>query len=173
MTHVLAAEGGYQTFYLHGGEWLILLASVATALLALGVGFFLMRGVLAADEGTEKMKEIAKAIQEGAMAYLKRQFKTIGVILIPLAIIVFLTSTKVKTDNLAHVPGHVALTYVQSGLFRTAAFILGCFLSGLTGFIGMSLAVRGNVRTAAAAKKGCPVSKALSATPITLSAKLL
>jgi K(+)-stimulated pyrophosphate-energized sodium pump len=155
MTHVvLAAEGGYQTFYLHGGEWLILLASVATALLALAVGFFLMRGVLAEDEGTEKMKEIAKAIQEGAMAYLKRQFKTIGVILIPLAIIVFLTSTKVKTDSLAHVPGHVALSYVQSGLFRTGAFVLGCFLSGLTGFIGMSLAVRGNVRTAAAAKRG-------------------
>jgi K(+)-stimulated pyrophosphate-energized sodium pump len=150
----LAAEGGYQTFYLHGGEWLILLASVATALLALGVGFFLMRGVLAADEGTDKMKEIAKAIQEGAMAYLKRQFKTIGVILVPLAVIVFVTSTKVKTDSLAHVPGHVALSYAQSGLFRTGAFILGCFLSGLTGFIGMSLAVRGNVRTAAAAKKG-------------------
>ncbi|MCU1465295.1 MAG: V-type H(+)-translocating pyrophosphatase [Actinomycetia bacterium] len=155
MTHaVLAAEGGYQTFYLHGGEWLILLASVATALLALAVGFFLMRGVLAADEGTEKMKEIAKAIQEGAMAYLKRQFKTIGVILIPLAIIVFVTSTKVKTDNLALHPGTVALSYAQSGLFRTGAFVLGCFLSGLTGFIGMSLAVRGNVRTAAAAKRG-------------------
>jgi K(+)-stimulated pyrophosphate-energized sodium pump len=154
MTHVLAAEGGYQTFYLHGGEWLILLASVATALLALLVGFFLMRGVLAADEGTEKMKEIAKAIQEGAMAYLRRQFKTIAVILVPLAIIVFLTSTKVKTDSLAHAPGHVALTYAQSGLFRTGAFVLGCFLSGLTGFIGMSLAVRGNVRTAAAAKRG-------------------
>ena len=101
MTHVLAAEGGYQTFYLHGGEWLILLASVATALLALLVGLFLMRGVLAADEGTEKMKEIAKAIQEGAMAYLKRQFRTIAVILVPLAIIVFLTSTKVKTDSLS------------------------------------------------------------------------
>jgi K(+)-stimulated pyrophosphate-energized sodium pump len=154
MTHVLAAEGGYQTFYLHGGEWLILLASVATALLALLVGFFLMRGVLAADEGTEKMKEIAKAIQEGAMAYLRRQFKTIAVILVPLAIIVFLTSTKVKTDSLAVHPGHVALTYAQSGLFRTGAFVLGCFLSGLTGFIGMSLAVRGNVRTAAAAKRG-------------------
>jgi K(+)-stimulated pyrophosphate-energized sodium pump len=113
-----------------------------------------MRGVLAADEGTEKMKEIAKAIQEGAMAYLRRQFKTIAVILVPLAIIVFLTSTKVKTDSLAHAPGHVALTYAQSGLFRTGAFVLGCFLSGLTGFIGMSLAVRGNVRTAAAAKRG-------------------
>src|SRR5438105_10001675 len=139
MTYLQAAEGGYQTFYLHGGEWLILLASVATALLALFVGFFLMRGVLAADEGTEKMKEIAKAIQEGAMAYLKRQFKTIGLILIPLAIIVFLTSTAVKK-----VDGSVALSFAQSGSFRTIAFVLGCFLSGLTGFIGMSLAVRGN-----------------------------
>ena len=54
-----------------------------------------MRGVLAADEGTPTMIEIAKAIQEGAMAYLKRQFKTIAVILIPLAIVVFVTSTEV------------------------------------------------------------------------------
>src|SRR5512147_390908 len=95
MTHVLAAEGGYQEFTLHGGEWTILIASALTALLAIAVGFFLMRGVLAQDEGTDKMKEIAKAIQEGAMAYLRRQFKTIGVILVPLAVIVFLTSTKV------------------------------------------------------------------------------
>ena len=154
MTHIQAAEGGYQTFYLHGGEWAILLGSVATALFALTVGFFLMRGVLAQDEGTEKMKEIADAIQEGAMAYLRRQFKTILVILVPLAVIVFLTSTKVKTDGLNNVPSHLALSYVKSGLFRTGAFILGCFMSGLTGFIGMSLAVRGNVRTAAAAKRG-------------------
>src|SRR5438105_14883239 len=94
MTHVLAAEGGYQTFYLHGGEWTILLASVATALLAILVGFFLMRGVLAADEGTEQMKEIARAIQEGAMAYLRGQFKTLAVILVPLASFVFLSSHK-------------------------------------------------------------------------------
>jgi K(+)-stimulated pyrophosphate-energized sodium pump len=154
MTHIQAAEGGYQTFYLHGGEWAILVGSVATALLALAVGFLLMRGVLAQDEGTDKMKEIAKAIQEGAMAYLRRQFKTILVILVPLAVIVFLTSTKVKTDGLNNVPSHLALSYVKSGLFRTGAFILGCFMSGLTGFIGMSLAVRGNVRTAAAAKRG-------------------
>ena len=88
MTHVLATEGGYQEFTLHGGEWAILIASAVTALLAIAVGFFLMRGVLAQDEGTDKMKEIAKAIQEGAMAYLKRQFKTIAVILIPLGIVV-------------------------------------------------------------------------------------
>ena len=54
-----------------------------------------MRGVLAADQGTPTMIEIATAIQEGAMAYLRRQFKTIAVILIPLAIVVFVTSTEV------------------------------------------------------------------------------
>src|SRR5438552_111453 len=149
MTHLLASEGGYQTFHLHGGEWLILIGSALTALLAVLVGFVLMRRVLAEDEGTPKMKEIAKAIQEGAMAYLKRQFRTIALILVPLAVIVFLTSTKVKNDH-----GGVALSFPQSGGFRTAAFVLGCVMSGLTGFIGMSLAVRGNVRTAAAAKSG-------------------
>ncbi|HEV7536242.1 MAG TPA: sodium/proton-translocating pyrophosphatase, partial [Acidimicrobiia bacterium] len=50
--------------------------------------------------------------------------------------------------------GSSGLTFAQSGLFRTLAFIAGCLMSGLTGFIGMSLAVRGNVRTAAAAKSG-------------------
>jgi len=149
MTHVLAAEGGYQQFHLAGGEWLILIGSALTALLAIGVGFFLMRRVLAEDQGTPKMQEIAKAIQEGAMAYLKRQFKTIAVILVPLAIVVFLTSTAVKRAD-----GGVALSFAASGGFRTGAFVLGCFLSGLTGFIGMSLAVRGNVRTAAAARSG-------------------
>jgi K(+)-stimulated pyrophosphate-energized sodium pump len=149
MLDVLAAEGGYQTFHLQGGEWAWLFFSAVTALLAIAVGFGLMRGVLAADQGTPKMIEIATAIQEGAMAYLKRQFKTIAVILVPLAIIVFLTSTKVVKPD-----GAEALSFVQSGIFRTVAFIAGCLMSGLTGFIGMGLAVRGNVRTAAAAKTG-------------------
>src|SRR5882672_6642937 len=91
----LAAEGGYQVFTLDGAAWFWLIFSACTALLALAVGFYLMRGVLAADSGTPAMIEIADAIQEGAMAYLKRQFKTIAVILIPLAIIVFATATEV------------------------------------------------------------------------------
>ncbi len=149
MTHVLAAEGGYQSFRLHGGDWVILVGSILTAVLAIGVGFLLMRGVLAQDEGTPTMKEIAKAIQEGAMAYLRRQFRTIGFIVVPVAVIVFLTSTAVKKET-----GATALSFAASGGFRTAAFLLGCLMSGLTGFIGMSLAVRGNVRTAAAARDG-------------------
>jgi len=146
---VLAAEGGYQAFELGGEEWFWLLFSAGTALLAILVGFSLMRGVLAADQGTPKMIEIATAIQEGASAYLRRQFKTIGIILVPLAVIVFATSTEVLKPD-----GEVALSFAESGIFRTLAFVAGCLMSGLTGFIGMGLAVRGNVRTAAAAKSG-------------------
>jgi K(+)-stimulated pyrophosphate-energized sodium pump len=155
MLHVLAAEGGYQDFQLHGGEWFILIASALTALLALAVGLVLVKGVLAYDQGTPKMIEIAKAIQVGALAYLKRQFKTIAIILIPLAVVVFLTSVKVVKPD-----GSTALSQGASGLFRTLAFIAGCVMSGLTGFIGMRLATQGNVRTAAAAKTGS-MAKAL------------
>ena len=146
----LAAEGGYQSFKLLGGEWVVLILSAASAILALAVGFYLMKLVLAEDEGTPKMIEIAKAIQEGAQAYLKRQFRTFGVILVPLAIGVFGTSTKIVRPE----GGGVALGFAASGLFRTLAFLAGALLSGLTGYIGMNLATRGNVRTAAAAKTG-------------------
>src|SRR5437763_9945654 len=149
MTHVLAAEGGYQAFHLGSAEWFWLVFSAATAILAVVVGFYLVRGVLAADQGTPKMREIAGAIQEGAMAYLRRQFRTIAVIVVPLAVLVFFTSTHVVKPG-----GGEALSFIQSGAFRTLAFIAGALMSGLTGFIGMSLAVRGNVRTAAAARSG-------------------
>jgi K(+)-stimulated pyrophosphate-energized sodium pump len=149
MPAVLAAEGGYQAFELGTAEWFWLFFSAGTAILAVLVGFSLMRGVLAADQGTEKMIGIATSIQEGAQAYLRRQFKTIAVILVPLVAIVFATSTAVARPD-----GGEALSFAQSGAFRTMSFLAGCLLSGLTGFIGMSLAVRGNVRTAAAARSG-------------------
>ncbi|MGQ0832934.1 MAG: sodium-translocating pyrophosphatase [Microthrixaceae bacterium] len=148
MISILAAEGGYQEFVLKGGELAILALSGISAVLALVVGFILMKGVLAQDQGTPKMIEIAKAIQEGAAAYLTRQFKTIGVVLVPLAAVVFITSTEVLKPN-----GDVALSFGESGLYRTLAFVAGGLLSGLTGYIGMTLATRGNVRTAAAAKR--------------------
>jgi K(+)-stimulated pyrophosphate-energized sodium pump len=146
---LLASEGGWQTFELKGGEWVALILSVLTALLAIGVGFYLARIVLAADQGTPKMREIALSIQEGSWAYLKRQFQTIAKVLVPVALIVFFTSTAIDKPS-----GESALTFAQSGLFRTFAFLLGCAASGLTGYIGMTLATRGNVRTAAAAKSG-------------------
>ncbi len=149
MSGIFAVEGGYQEFVLKGGEWLVLWLAAAAAILAIAVGLFLVRSVMAADEGTSKMKEIAQAIQEGALAYLKRQFKTIGLILIPLAVIVYVTSTKVLKGD-----GVEALSQTQAGIWRTVAFILGGVFSGLIGYIGMTLATRGNVRTAAAALTG-------------------
>src|SRR3954454_19682672 len=146
---ILLAEGGWQEFELGSAEWTILILSAVTALVAIGVGLFLARPVLAADQGTPKMQEIARAIQEGAWAYLKRQFRTIGYILIPVAAVVFFTSTKITRPD-----GSVALSFGASGAARTAAFLMGCLASGFTGYIGMTLATRGNVRTAAAAKSG-------------------
>jgi K(+)-stimulated pyrophosphate-energized sodium pump len=143
-------DGGYQAFRLGGAEWAWLTFAAVCALVAIATGVVLMRNVLATDQGTPNMVEIAKAVQEGASAYLKRQFKTIGIIVIPLAVLVFVTSTRVT--NLA--TGHVVLGFVPSGIFRTLAFLTGATLSGTAGFIGMSTAVRGNVRTAAAARNG-------------------
>jgi K(+)-stimulated pyrophosphate-energized sodium pump len=153
MTQLLAAEGGYQEFVLKGGEWTVLALSGVAALLAILVGFALMRSVLAADQGTPKMIEIATAIQEGAWAYLKRQFRTILVILVPLVVIVFVTSTEVARPD-GFTGGSGGLSFAQSGTARTLAFVAGAFMSGLTGYIGMTLATRGNVRTAAAARSG-------------------
>jgi hypothetical protein len=114
MTHLLASEGGYQAFELGSAEWFWLIFSAGTAVLAIIVGFALRTGVLAADQGTEKMQEIARAIQEGALAYLKRQFRTIAIILVPLVVVVFFTATEVKNGDT------VALTFVQSGVFPHA-----------------------------------------------------
>jgi K(+)-stimulated pyrophosphate-energized sodium pump len=163
MIHLLA-EGGYQAFFLSSSEktWLVLALIAAVASLVTGV--LLMRNVLAADQGTASMKDIAKAIQEGAEAFLSRQFKTILIIIVPLAVLIFFTATKVT-----HTVNHVVftggttvvlhqtvtdLTFAQAGIYRVLCFLAGAFCSGLTGFVGMSLAVRGNVRTAAAARDG-------------------
>jgi len=159
MTQVLAAEGGYQAFTLTSAEWGWLIFAAAVGVFALLLGFVLMRGVLKQDPGTDKMQEIAGAIQEGASAYLKRQFRTIGMIVVPVAIIVFLTSTAInktpilKADGKSVIGGTEVMTFLQSGTFRTAAFLIGALFSASIGFFGMWIAVRGNVRTAAAAKR--------------------
>ena len=94
MTHLLA-EGGYQVFSLHSTEKTWLYFALVCAVASIVVALFLVRGVLAADQGTASMKDIAKAIQEGAEAFLARQFKTIGIIIVPLAVLIFFTATKV------------------------------------------------------------------------------
>jgi K(+)-stimulated pyrophosphate-energized sodium pump len=151
MIHLLA-EGGYQGFFLGSTEKVILLAALVASVASVITALLLARGVLAADQGTASMKEIAKAVQEGAEAFLSRQFKTILIIIVPLAVLIFFTATKVT--HVSHGQTIVDLTFAQAGLYRVICFLGGALCSGLTGFIGMSLAVRGNVRTAAAARDG-------------------
>jgi K(+)-stimulated pyrophosphate-energized sodium pump len=152
MIHLLA-EGGYQSFLLSNPEKTWLYLAMAAAVVAIIVAVSLVRGVLAADQGTASMKEIALAVQEGAEAFLSRQFKTILVIVVPLAVLIFFTATKVTHPG-ANGTTVVDLTFFQAGIYRVICFLAGALCSGLTGFIGMSLAVRGNVRTAAAAREG-------------------
>ncbi|MCB0960924.1 MAG: sodium/proton-translocating pyrophosphatase, partial [Acidimicrobiales bacterium] len=144
--HLLAAEGGYQLFELGGTDKALLLIALLIALVALAVGASMAKGVLASPDGTPEMKKIADAVHEGAMAYITRQFRTIGMIVVPLAVVVFLTSAEIAKPN-----GDIALSFAQSGLFRTLAFLVGGVASGSIGFFGMWLATKGNIRTTAAA----------------------
>jgi K(+)-stimulated pyrophosphate-energized sodium pump len=120
------------------GEHLALFAIMAVCLLALLVAFILVRQVLAADQGTDKMREIARAIQEGSRAYLSRQFRTVAVFVALLFFLLLL----LEADSGA----------VRIG--RSAAFLVGAVFSALAGYTGMNLAVRANVRVAAAADQG-------------------
>jgi K(+)-stimulated pyrophosphate-energized sodium pump len=116
--------------------WVFIVAVIA--LLALGVAAVLVREVLAAGQGTQRMQEIARAVQEGAAAYLRRQFRTLGVFVFIIFFVLLLLPA----------PGDG----VRWG--RSAFFLAGALFSALTGFTGMSLTVRGNVRVAAAAREG-------------------
>src|ERR1019366_425126 len=138
MTHLLA-EGGYQSFLLTSNTKLWLYFAMACAVVAIVVALLLVRGVLAADTGTASMQDIAKAIQEGAEAFLSRQFKTIGIIIVPLAVLIFFTATKVThtaylcagavTTTSFHI-GCVThtvtdLTFAQAGIYRVISFLAG------------------------------------------------
>ncbi|HEY2442573.1 MAG TPA: sodium-translocating pyrophosphatase, partial [Streptosporangiaceae bacterium] len=132
--HNLASSAGAA---LHGANltWVVVVAVVA--LLALAVAGVLVREVLAASKGSAKMQEISLAVQEGAAAYLKRQFRTLSVFVV----LIFFVLLLLPADT----------TGVRWG--RSAFFLVGALFSALTGFTGMSLCVRGNVRVAAAAKE--------------------
>jgi K(+)-stimulated pyrophosphate-energized sodium pump len=156
MIRTLAAKGGYQAFHLGGVDKAWLYVCLLAGIVGIVSGLLLARNVLSFDQGTAKMKEIALAVQEGAQAFLARQFRAIAMIIIPLAILIFFTATKVVRPD-----GSVALTFQQDGLYRVICFLFGAAFSGLTGFIGMSIAVRGNVRTAAAAAQGGGMKEAL------------
>ncbi|MDO8490087.1 MAG: sodium-translocating pyrophosphatase [bacterium] len=106
--------------------------AIAASIGALLYGGILIRSVLKKPTGDAKMREIALAIQEGAKAYLNRQYRTIAVVAVIVA----------------------ALIAWQLNVGTAVAFLVGAILSGLAGIIGMNISVRANVRTAEAAKQG-------------------
>ena len=96
MTQVLAAEGGYQAFNLSGSEWGWLIFAAIVALVALVLGVVLMRGVLAEDAGhREDAGDRRRHPGRRAWPTCTRQFRTIAIIVVPLAVVVFLTSTEI------------------------------------------------------------------------------
>jgi K(+)-stimulated pyrophosphate-energized sodium pump len=135
LQHVIAAEPGISS-----GDKGIVAIILVIAILALAFAAILVKEVLAADQGTPKMQEIAKAVQEGAQAYLNRQFRTLGVF----SVIVFVL--------LLVLPVNHGGFSVQFG--RAIFFIVGAVFSAAVGYIGMTLATQANVRVAAAARGG-------------------
>jgi K(+)-stimulated pyrophosphate-energized sodium pump len=119
-------------------NWSAVAVVAVVALGALGVAALLVREVLAADEGTDRMKEIAGAIQEGAAAYLARQFKTLSGFAVVVFFLLFLLPADTTSERIG----------------RSLFFLVGATFSAVTGYVGMWLAVRGNVRVAAAARDG-------------------
>ena len=117
--------------------WIALTASAV----AISCGIIFALGILKLSDGNEKMREIAGAIQEGAQAYLNRQYLTIGLV----GIVIF-----------------VLLGVSGIGWLSAFGFLIGAILSGLAGYIGMNISVKANVRTAQAAYDGMDAALAVA-----------
>ncbi|HEX8758553.1 MAG TPA: sodium-translocating pyrophosphatase [Pseudonocardiaceae bacterium] len=139
---ILAQGGGLE---LSGGDYAVVGVVAVVALAALAIGAVLLREVLAAGPGTPRMQEIGRAIQEGASAYLNRQFRTLSVF----AVIVFLLLFALPAEDLSERIG------------RSIFFLIGAVFSASIGYLGMWLSTRANIRVAAASNEAGGREKAM------------
>ena len=130
--------GGQAPVDLNDGR-LYLWIAIGVALVALVLAFLLARAVIAADSGTAEMQAISNAIREGAEAFLKRQYQTIGAIALVLAVVVFVGYK--LSDRTA-----------PYAVKTVVSFLVGAVCSGLAGFTGMYCSIRANIRAASAAR---------------------
>src|SRR3954465_3597142 len=140
----LAQEGGTIEAVFGSSEKAALWVILGISIVALLFAWYLVREVLSAPEGTPKMRGTGGAIQEGAKAYLSRQFRTLAVFLAVLTVALFFVLPA---------PANAVHSEFLIKFGRSIAFILGASFSALTGYVGMWLAVRANVRTANAARE--------------------
>jgi K(+)-stimulated pyrophosphate-energized sodium pump len=131
------------TVSLTGGNLTLVAIVAVIAVVALAMAALFRSQVLRAGEGTENMKTIARAVQEGASAYLRRQFRTLGIF----AVVVFALLFLLPADD-----GSVRIG-------RSLFFLVGAVFSATIGYLGMNLAVKANVRVAAAAREGTHESR--------------
>jgi Na+/H+-translocating membrane pyrophosphatase len=130
-------------------ERVALIANVVIALAGLGYALMLVNQVYGADTGTSRMQEITRAVREGADAYLRRQFSTVGILIVLITVVLILTKWPwgLPPD---HPDRH---EHVSIALGRGIAFLIGSIFSATVGFVGMRLATAGNLRVAAAARE--------------------
>ena len=131
----VVTELSVDTVDLTGGNLVLVIVVALIALGALGMAAMFRAEVLSADEGTDNMKNIALAVQEGADAYLQRQFRTLAIF----AALAFFALLALPADD------------ATVRIFRSVFFLVGAGFSASVGYLGMSLAVRANLRVAAAA----------------------
>jgi K(+)-stimulated pyrophosphate-energized sodium pump len=126
--------------------WVIPAAGIAAILFAL----YLARDVMSRDTGTPEMEAVGGMIREGADAFVRRQYTTIGLLALVGAVVIGLVIALVETRDVADVP---ALAGAPIGIMTGIAFLVGAACSMASGIIGMFVSVRSNVRTASAARR--------------------
>ena len=132
---------------------MLMVLVLGLSVLALAVAWGLRGYVLRQDNGTADMRKISDAIQEGAEAFLRRQYRTIGTLSIALGVVIYVLYAFFRKPH-ADEPAAATLA-----LTTTLSFVFGALCSGVAGIVGMYVAVRSNIRTASAARSS--LNKAL------------